>query len=146
MWSVSAGRCSRTVYRTSCFQQTFCVSNMCFLFSEGMDKVQQPESLRSPLKKTKLVKIKKKKRVRFLLPQQADKKSKPSYPGDADQKVFKCECPYCQACVGTMSGVSVGTWTEATSHSPSSEKLIQDLHNLTLNPGSTQPPVLPEGI
>ncbi|KAM7339235.1 hypothetical protein ACRRTK_002719 [Alexandromys fortis] len=80
-----------------------------------------------------------------MLPQQADKKTKPSYPGDADQEVLKCECRYCQACVGTTSGVC-GTRTEATSHSPSPEKLIQGFHNLTLNPRSTQPPVLPEGI
>ncbi|XP_075813995.1 protein FAM156A/FAM156B-like [Microtus pennsylvanicus] len=111
-----------------------------------MDNEQQSENARSPLKKTKLVKIEKKKRIGSPLPQQAEKKRKSSPPRVAEEEMFKCECRYCQACMGTTSGVSVGTRTEAISHSPSSEKLIQDFHNLTLNPRSTQPPVLPEAM
>ena len=116
-----------------------------FFLSERMDNEHQPENSRSPMKKTKLVKIERKKRGGSPLPQQNVKKRKSSSPRVAEE-MFKCECRYCQACMGTTSGGSVGTRIEATTHSPSPEKLIQDFHYLTLNPRSTQPPVLPEAM
>ncbi|KAM7339237.1 hypothetical protein ACRRTK_002721 [Alexandromys fortis] len=111
-----------------------------------MDNEHEPENSRSPMKKKKLVKMERKKRVGSPLPQQDEKKRKSSSPRVAEEEIFKCECRYCQACMGTTSGVSVGTRIEATTHSLSPEKLIQDFHNLTLNPHSTQPPVLPEAM
>ncbi|XP_052609858.1 protein FAM156A/FAM156B-like [Peromyscus californicus insignis] len=111
-----------------------------------MEEDQHWESSKSPQKKTKLAEIKKKKRVRFLLPHQTERKRRPSSPRDADQEMFTCECCYCQKDVGNMSGVSMGTgtMTEAASHSPSCEKLILDLSNLSLNPDTTQPTLAQE--
>ncbi|XP_036031086.1 protein FAM156A/FAM156B-like isoform X2 [Onychomys torridus] len=113
-----------------------------------MEEDQHWESSQSPQKKTKLNEIKRKKRVRFLLPHQTERKRRASSHRDADQEMFKCECCYCQNDVGNMSGVSMGTgaMTEAASHSPSCENLILDLSNLSLSPDTTQPPLVHERI
>ena len=111
-----------------------------------MDGEQHHESSKPPQKKLKTVQFKKKKQVRFLLPHKVDKKKKPSSPRDADEAKFRCECHYCQKCVGTTSGVSVGTRTEAISQSSSWEMLTLDLSNLTLNPHTTQPLLVQDNI
>ena len=126
----------------SCFLEILCVSNVFFPL-ERMDEEQHHESSKSPQKKLKKVEFKKKKHVRFLLPHKADKKKKFSSPEEA---IFKCECHYCQKCVGTTSGVSVGNRTEAISQSSSWEMLTLDLSNLTLNPHTTQPHLLQDTI
>lgn len=109
-----------------------------------MDEDQHRESSKSSQKKLKAVEFKKKKHVRFLLPCKSDKKKKPSSPGDTDEAVFRCDCRYCQKCVGNTSRVSVATGTEAISQSSSWEKLTLDLSNLTLNPKTTQPCLVPD--
>ncbi|EGW09534.1 hypothetical protein I79_022735 [Cricetulus griseus] len=109
-----------------------------------MEEEQQPESSVSPQKKAKLAEIKRKKRVRSLLPHQRDRKSKLSSSQGADQETFKCECHCCLKYAGNTSGMSAGARIETTSHSPSLEKLTLDLSNLTLNPCAPQPNLMQE--
>ncbi|XP_015331438.1 protein FAM156A/FAM156B-like [Marmota marmota marmota] len=105
-----------------------------------MEEEQQWGSSRLPQKKTKLVERRRQQCVKPRAPYQVERKAKSTSSHDTDQKRFKCECPYCQKCVGNTSGISTGK--KATSCSSPWDKLMQDLNNLTLNPGTTQPPLV----
>nr|XP_012807020.1 protein FAM156A/FAM156B-like [Jaculus jaculus] len=99
-------------------------------------------SIMSLQKKIKLVEHKKQRSVKHVATYQADRKAK--YPSSRDkyQKRFKCECHNCKKYTGNTSGISVVK--KATSHSSSHDKLTQDLNNLTLNPSTTEPPLVEE--
>ncbi|KAG3272216.1 protein FAM156A/FAM156B-like [Ictidomys tridecemlineatus] len=105
-----------------------------------MEEEQQWGSPRLPQKKTKLVERRRQQYVKPRAPYQVERKAKSTSSHDTDQKRFKCECPYCQKCMGNTSGMSTGK--KATSCSSPWDKLTQDLNNLTLNPGTTQPPLV----
>ncbi|XP_047391183.1 protein FAM156A/FAM156B-like [Sciurus carolinensis] len=102
-----------------------------------MDEEQQWGSSRLPQKKKKLVERGRQQYTKAGAPYQVERKAKSTSSHDTDQKRFKCECPYCQTCMGNTSGISTGK--KATSFSSPWDKLMQDLNNLTLNPGTTQP-------
>ncbi|XP_012891190.1 PREDICTED: protein FAM156A/FAM156B-like [Dipodomys ordii] len=95
-------------------------------------------------KKAKFLKHRRSRYAKASGPFWRGRKVKSSSSHDVEQKRFKCECYYCKKYPGTSSGISVNR--KSTSYSSPWYNLSLSFSNLTLNPGTNQPPLVQEWI